>query len=642
MHRPAPTIGVGADQATTPSSSKLSMIAIAPPGWTRYRIRGGVALSVVVGAILVLAVVRFAQRGMEAGLQQAELLGEVAELRAVVAQYQRDGERYLRDAPRTYPDYERDRRIYYARLQDDLDRIGERIGQLAQAPVSAGSLAGAGSAAADFSALRNFWQDYRQGLAERIGADREQPRLEWAAEYLVEHGEALQSHIDSAVERLEDAINDQRRQVMTGASWGMALVLLVLALGFILPGRLLVRRIGSTLVACERIAEGDFGFRADPDRDEFTPLQQALGHVSARLATSLGLLDSVHHGHNLEQILGQLRQSLSAIWPLDWVGLYRTESAAEFSTLAEQSPELEGMPLTLAAGDLGSAAPYLALRDGPLPEQLARQGLPTAAVLPIPLRFGASFRLVMASRRAEPLPQEDARLLTTLAPLIANGLEKSVLAEQLLLAAVDGLSQLAEQRDPETGEHLLRMSRYAEVIAEDLRQHQHPEALAEGPGWVRDIRHFAPMHDIGKVGIADSILRKESALSEVEREQMQRHPLIGAKVLRTCAQQLPAGSQHLFDIAIEIAEGHHERYDGRGYPHGRRQTDIPLSARIVALADVFDALTSKRPYKEAWPIERALDYVEQSSGGHFDPAVVGALRRSLPEVLAIYQAHKHV
>ncbi|MGD9582979.1 MAG: HD domain-containing phosphohydrolase [Lysobacterales bacterium] len=618
------------------------MIASVSPDWTRYRIRGGVALAVIVVAVLVLAVVRFAQHGMEAGLRHAELLGEVAELRAVVVQYQRDGERYLRDAPRTYPDYERDRRIYYARLQDDLDRIGERIAQLARVPAGEGVPTTVEPVASDFAALRDFWQIYRQGLAERIGEDREQPRLEWAAEYLVEHGEALQSHIDAAIRRLENAIHDQRQQVTIGAGWGMALVLLVLALGFVLPGRLLVRRIGSTLAACERIAEGDFGFRADPDRDEFTQLQQALGHVSARLSTSLGLVDSVHHGHNLEQVLGQLRQSLSAIWPLDWVGLYRAESGAEFATLAEQSPALEDAPLALKAGELDSAAPYLALRDGPLPAWLAQLGMAGTAVLPIPLRFGASFRLVMASRQSEALPQEDARLLVTLAPLIANGLEKSVLAEQLLLAAVDGLSQLAEQRDPETGEHLLRMSRYAEAIAEDLRQHQHPEALAESPGWVRDIRHFAPMHDIGKVGIADSILRKESALTEVEREQMQRHPLIGGKVLRTCAQQLPPGSRHLFDIAIEIAEGHHERYDGRGYPYGRRATDIPLSARIVALADVFDALTSKRPYKEAWSIERALDYVDQSSGSHFDPAVVAALRRSMPEVLAIYQAHKHV
>ena len=597
------------------------MSAVTAFDWTRYRIRGAVALVGLLVALLVFAVVRYAQRGMEAGLQQAGLLGEVAELQAVVAQYQRDGERYLRDAPRTYPDYERDRRIYYARLQDDLALISERIGQLLAMLGDSTAAAGVQPARGEFVALQAFWQDYLRGLHERIGSDRAEPRLEWAAEYQVEHGGALRAHIDLAIERLEQAIGDRRQQVLIGASWGVALVLLVLTLGFILPGRLLVRRIRSTLAACERIAEGDFGFRPDPDRDEFTPLQQALGHVSMRLATSLGLLDSVHHGHNLGQILEPLRQSLSAIWPVDWIALYRGESEATFVTLADQSPELDGVPTTLAVFDLHSAAPFLALRSGPLPELLASKGMPTLALLPIPLRLGASFRLVMASRQSVALPQEDARLLLTLAPLIANGLEQSVLAEQLLLAAVGGLSQLAEQRDPETGEHLLRMSRYAEVIAENLLQHQHPEALAGGPGWVRDIRHFAPMHDIGKVGIADSILRKTAPLTQGETEQMRRHPAIGAKVLRTCAQQLPIGSRHLFDVAIEIAEGHHERFDGRGYPQGLRGEEIPLMARIIGLVDSFDAMSSNRHYRTALDEQRALKEVAAGAGAQFDPVL---------------------
>lgn len=620
--------------------SAVANVGTAPRTWTRYRIRGLIALSALAVALLVLAVVQFARYGMEAGLHHARVMGEVAELHAVMTQLRRSGDRYLREAPRTYPDYQRDRRIYYVLLQDDLAQIDQRIAQLLAASLgTSGDDQGVRDA---FSELLDFWGRYRAGLAERIGDDPEQPRLEWAAEYIVAQGAELERRIEDTIAILAAAIVAREHWVTTGATWGIALILALLTLGFVLPGRLLAQRLNGTLKACNRIAEGDFGFRASPIIDEFTPLQSALEQVSTRLSISLGMLDSVHRGHDLAEILSRMQQSLSSMWPVDWVALYRTESSATNAILTQQSPVLDGCPATLVIDALQSHSPDLAPPDSALTAQMKQHGFQSAAVLTIAVDHGASFSLVMASRAGAPLSVADARLLRKLAPLIANGLQKTVLAEHLLLAAVDGLSKLAEQRDPETGDHLLRMSRYAAAIADEMRTHQHPEALTQGPNWVNDMLHFAPMHDIGKVGIADSILLKESALDDAEREQMRRHPLIGGKVLRTCALQLPPGSQHLFDTAIEIAEGHHERYDGDGYPHRRSGTDIPLSARIVALADVFDALTSRRPYKEAWSLERALDHVTAQSGGHFDPDVVAALQRALPEIGSIYEAHKHV
>jgi HD-GYP domain-containing protein (c-di-GMP phosphodiesterase class II) len=162
------------------------------------------------------------------------------------------------------------------------------------------------------------------------------------------------------------------------------------------------------------------------------------------------------------------------------------------------------------------------------------------------------------------------------------------------------------------------------------------------PRYVEDLRRFAPMHDIGKVGIADSILLKPGRLTDDERTEMQRHPLIGADVLRRCEAQMQARGRTVFEVGIEIAESHHEKWDGTGYPNGLRGEAIPLSARIVAVADVFDALTSKRPYKEAWPVERALAAIDADAGRHFDPAVVAALHRRLPQILAFHERHKHV
>ncbi len=224
---------------------------------------------------------------------------------------------------------------------------------------------------------------------------------------------------------------------------------------------------------------------------------------------------------------------------------------------------------------------------------------------------------------------------------MSRGFEKTVVTENLVISSIGGLAKLAESRDPETGDHLLRMARYSAIVAEELGR-EGPYAAHINSDTVRDILRFAPMHDIGKVGIEDSILLKPGRLDEAERREMERHPQIGAEVLRHCEAQMNAVGHSVFRVGIEIAAAHHEKYDGSGYPAGLKGEAIPLSARIVAAADVFDALTSKRPYKEAWPIERALAVMQEEAGAHFDPQVVKALQRSLPRIMTVYEQHKHV
>lgn len=168
------------------------------------------------------------------------------------------------------------------------------------------------------------------------------------------------------------------------------------------------------------------------------------------------------------------------------------------------------------------------------------------------------------------------------------------------------LARAGEYRDTDTAKHLLRMSRYSRLLAEAFGL---PEEEAEL------IELAAPLHDIGKIGIPDSILRKNGPLSEEETTIMRRHPIIGHDILEN------SPSKYL-RLGGEIALAHHERYDGSGYPFGTSGQEIPLSARIVAIADVLDALTSVRPYKSAWSIESAMQYILAQSGRHFDPELV--------------------
>jgi len=183
------------------------------------------------------------------------------------------------------------------------------------------------------------------------------------------------------------------------------------------------------------------------------------------------------------------------------------------------------------------------------------------------------------------------------------------------------LASLAESRDPETGEHLERMRSYCHILAEELRNDScYCEQIDDK--FIEDLYRSSPLHDIGKVGIPDCILLKPGSLTDKEFEVMKQHSIIGAEALgRTIRSVTIAG---FLEMAADIARWHHERFDGTGYPDGLKGNQIPLSARIVAIADVYDALTSLRVYKPAFRPEIAYMMMCQERGKHFDPVIVDA------------------
>lgn len=186
-------------------------------------------------------------------------------------------------------------------------------------------------------------------------------------------------------------------------------------------------------------------------------------------------------------------------------------------------------------------------------------------------------------------------------------------------AVMFGLAHLAECRDPATGQHLRRMKHLARELAEAV--HLHPKfQAAVNLEFLKQIEISAMLHDIGKVGIADDILLKPGKLTPDERREIEQHPLISSQCLRRIEEKL--GPANFLEMAHEIALYHHERWDGRGYPFGRRGDAIPLSARIVAIADVYDALVSERVYKPAFPHEKCVAMIREGAGTQFDPDLV--------------------
>lgn len=201
--------------------------------------------------------------------------------------------------------------------------------------------------------------------------------------------------------------------------------------------------------------------------------------------------------------------------------------------------------------------------------------------------------------------------------------ERAVRREQALLrtrdAVIFGLAKLAESRDHETGEHVERISLYCQRLAAAMRRRPEYRDIVT-PAFVRLIEASSVLHDIGKVGIADAILHKPAALTSHERTEVQKHPVIGGECLAEIERRL--GASNFLQMAREIALFHHERWDGKGYPAGLKGEDIPLAARIVAIADNYDALVSRRPYKEPYTHETSIDLIRNGTGTQFDPKLV--------------------
>jgi len=204
-----------------------------------------------------------------------------------------------------------------------------------------------------------------------------------------------------------------------------------------------------------------------------------------------------------------------------------------------------------------------------------------------------------------------------------------------LQATVRSAMNFTHHRDPETANHIDRMSRFSRLIATELA-----EEHGFNDQFIEHIFLFSPLHDIGKISIPDSVLLKPGKLTQDEFEIMKQHSMRGREIIDALLENFSLDSVNYIDILKNIAQHHHEAYDGSGYPSGLAAQDIPIEARIVSVADVFDALTSERPYKEAWSNERAFDKIQSMAGIKLDKQCVDALIKNRDKVEKIQQQFK--
>jgi len=260
-----------------------------------------------------------------------------------------------------------------------------------------------------------------------------------------------------------------------------------------------------------------------------------------------------------------------------------------------------------------------------------RHGYRTKSLLAVPLKTPQGKIIgvfeALNKKGASAFTKEDILLIENICLYSASILEGMQLYEMLKRTQKEiiiRLSNATKYKDKETRNHIIRVGLYTEIMAKTL-------------GWSDEeaelIRLAAPMHDIGKVGIPDAILQKPGRLNEEEWEKMKKHTIYGYEILK-------GSDSRLLQIAAIVALEHHERWDGTGYPHGKKGEEISIYGRLTAIADVFDALTSDRPYKKAWPPERAREEIKNCSGTFFDPKLVEIFLDRFDDILKIKELYK--
>ena len=622
------------------------------------------ALVLIVQVLIVGAMAGFSLYSLELRKHDYAILNLSGQLRVISQAIFSQSQNYKMVAPRDYESYNRDLNLYHKDLMSNIESYDEIVKGFEARNLSAELIGRDEDITCNWddrsinqlNISATDWYKFKAGILAALGNDSGEPRLEAAAEFVLENGEVIQQ---SSTE-LSKAFQIMMETKLNGVKFMNKLTIYIfIALNiFILIGFVykVFNPLNSTRKSFSRVANGDLSVQVGVNsKNEIGSLIESFNSLTQRLAALFRLTDRVHQATNLNESLQYFYEECQHLLHVDWVGLihhrpgtngftldrlytdslcelYENEVFSENEAILKQAMKSQ-QPVNIS---------QLSKKEGMiLVEKLNQGGMQSLLAIPLESISKDVVILLLATKQENAYEQKHLELLENISAQLSHSLDKTIGMEGLVISTIEGLAKLAESRDPETGDHLMRMSLYSAIIAEQMaKESSYSEQISSA--YIRDVFRFAPMHDIGKVGIEDSILLKPGRLTDEERKEMQRHPEIGADVLKRCERQMNELGHSVFAIGIEIAECHHEKYDGSGYPGQLKGGEIPLSARIVAAADVFDALTSKRPYKDAWTIEKALSVMHEDSGKHFDPEVISALEQAMPKILDIYNEHKHV
>ncbi len=394
-------------------------------------------------------------------------------------------------------------------------------------------------------------------------------------------------------------------------------------------------------------------------KDEIGRLMNNFNKLRSKLTAVEELSQKINMQHSFEDVFDYLFNNFKPFIPYDRIGIAVLDETGDkiYALSAKSNYPIKlgnrySMPLektslkkvirTQEPRIINDLEQYLSQK--PYSEStklIVDEGMRSSITLPLIVKDDCVGVIFFSSTNKNTYTKSHVSFLKYIAQHIAISFDKGFLQEELIISTINGFAKLVEAKDNETGLHLERMRSYASLIVEKLGETLQYKRIINNK-FKREIYNFSPVHDIGKVGIPDKILLKTDKLTDEEFKIMKTHTLIGANILTNMERELKREDRAFYKTGIEIAKYHHERYDGNGYPEGLKGEEIPLSARIVAIADVFDALTSERPYKKAFSPEESFDIIKAEAGKHFDPFIVETFIQSKDEVVKIYERFKRI
>jgi len=396
-------------------------------------------------------------------------------------------------------------------------------------------------------------------------------------------------------------------------------------------------------------------------KKELTPVIDEINSMFDKLNKLIELISNLNKDVSFDGILHYIYSSFSEFIPYSHIGialLHDDEKILEASygisdpALNELPKRLAGIKAEISKTSLqniiingtprviNDLEKYTKNNDAEYNIVLKEAGIKSSITLPLKINQKPVGIIFFSSIYKNTYKQEHIAFLEILSDSISISLNKNIFIDELLYSTLLALAKMAEARDEDTGDHLDRMKRYSTKIAGFLLEdHIYDDVITVN--FIKDIERFSPMHDIGKVGIRDGILLKPGQLTDEEFTEMKKHTAYGAEVLRIAEGNIKKQSYNMFKMGIEITENHHEKWNGTGYPNKKSGSNIPLSARIVAVADVLDALTSKRPYKRAFPFEESFKLIVEGKGNHFDPNIIDSLIKHKDEIYKLFMSFKN-
>ncbi len=508
--------------------------------------------------------------------------------------------------------------------------------------------------------LEVFWRDFRKNVEMILYWDNSGSNNSKELAYIAEHNKELANYTNLLFNTISNYFNEHNQKIL----YIYILLIITSLISIIYLIYKVYQQIFKPLYelykGMDQIGVNRYNItnQIKLKNDKFfAPIFKEINEMFARITSVFDIVNNINQSTSFNDTLKYIYNSFAKFIPYNYISIALLEDSYQLTTYymaAEHNMDELKKKIIGQTGNIKETSLAKLLETGEIRvindydeyfknrettwynQMLIDNGVKSSITVPLSINQEKIGFIFFNSTRKNIYNDKHVFFLNTIANSISISLHKNILINDVIYSSVLAMTKLAESKDKDTGEHLIRIKDYSGLISSLLMRTEKYQSYIT-PEYIKEIKKFSPLHDIGKVAIPDHILQKPGKLTKEEFEKMKEHTTAGAVILKEAESFLAKNGQKYFRMAIDIAQSHHEKWDGTGYPYGLKGEEIPLSARIVAIADVFDALTTKRPYKEPFTFDETFAYLIEGKGQHFDPYIIDLLIAHKSELYNMYQ-----